>query len=238
MPASLTGLLRVQQPFGEQRSCDASKEADLRAGCKHPVLERPDHLLVHRKGAHVIPSIVALAAAYEMRCKDVKLTRSEAWRAEDGRAVLRFVVGRPNDLVAAEVPSGECRNSTRQREAASSNFGIGSSNAPARMFVKRFVGRSFSRSTRDPDLCTVALEDPANDVGVINEDGTLELDRARLLKWVRGLSSGDAVELGLPDAEYHARVGIAWTAAEPGQQTSPGAPWILVTPWATSRIPL
>lgn len=46
--------------------------------------------------------------------------------------------------------------------------------------------------------CTVALDHPANQVGRILEDGTLDLDRGRTLAWARGLDSGVAKELACP----------------------------------------
>lgn len=46
--------------------------------------------------------------------------------------------------------------------------------------------------------CTVALRDPANDVGRLREDGTLTLDREAMLPWMRGLWSGAESELACP----------------------------------------
>lgn len=46
--------------------------------------------------------------------------------------------------------------------------------------------------------CTVALDSDINDVGGINEDGALALDRTKLTRWARGLASGDTTELGCP----------------------------------------
>jgi uncharacterized protein len=46
--------------------------------------------------------------------------------------------------------------------------------------------------------CTVKLSHPENQVGRINADGSLRLDRDRLLKWARGLTSGDRNELACP----------------------------------------
>jgi uncharacterized protein len=46
--------------------------------------------------------------------------------------------------------------------------------------------------------CTVALDLPANQVGVIREDGTLELRQSRALAWMRGLRSGDPGALACP----------------------------------------
>lgn len=48
--------------------------------------------------------------------------------------------------------------------------------------------------------CTVALADPANIVGRLLPDGSLELDNARLRPWLRGWESGDWAELGCPAA--------------------------------------
>lgn len=46
--------------------------------------------------------------------------------------------------------------------------------------------------------CTVALDTNLNCVGRINEDGTLTLDKGKVLRWARGLESGDATELACP----------------------------------------
>ena len=54
------------------------------------------------------------------------------------------------------------------------------------------------RSNGQISKCIVALDEDANHVGTINEDGTLNLDRMKLLAWARGLSSGAAQELECP----------------------------------------
>ncbi|MFB7127236.1 MULTISPECIES: radical SAM protein [unclassified Kitasatospora] len=46
--------------------------------------------------------------------------------------------------------------------------------------------------------CTVSLTDPANNVGRLTEDGTLEIDNDRLRPWLRGWQSGDWDTLGCP----------------------------------------
>lgn len=46
--------------------------------------------------------------------------------------------------------------------------------------------------------CTVALDSDVNQVGMINDDGSLTINRAELMKWVRGLASGHTIELGCP----------------------------------------
>ena len=50
--------------------------------------------------------------------------------------------------------------------------------------------------------CTVALENPGNQVGRIHEDGTLEVAPARMVMWMRGLHSGDPAELQCPMLGY------------------------------------
>ena len=50
--------------------------------------------------------------------------------------------------------------------------------------------------------CTVALEHPGNQVGRIHEDGTLEVAPARMVMWMRGLHSGNPVELQCPMLGY------------------------------------
>lgn len=62
--------------------------------------------------------------------------------------------------------------------------------AQANSFLVRADGRL--------NKCTVALDHPANQVGWIHEDGTLDLDRGRALAWARGLESGQAKELACP----------------------------------------
>lgn len=62
--------------------------------------------------------------------------------------------------------------------------------AKANSFVVRADGRL--------SKCTVALDRPENDVGRLNADGTLALDRSRQRAWLRGLASGDARELFCP----------------------------------------
>lgn len=54
------------------------------------------------------------------------------------------------------------------------------------------------RSNGQINKCIVALDNDANHVGTINENGTLSLDRMKLLAWARGLSSGVTRELECP----------------------------------------
>jgi uncharacterized protein len=46
--------------------------------------------------------------------------------------------------------------------------------------------------------CTVALSDPANVIGQLRADGTVDIDNGRLRPWLRGWPSGDEAVLGCP----------------------------------------
>jgi uncharacterized protein len=62
--------------------------------------------------------------------------------------------------------------------------------AQANSFVVRSDGRL--------NKCTVALEESTNQVGRLHEDGSLELTPVNLHGWMRGLVSGDKLELECP----------------------------------------
>jgi uncharacterized protein len=62
--------------------------------------------------------------------------------------------------------------------------------ARANSFVVRANGRL--------NKCTIALEEPSNQVGMLREDGTVDLRPAPMTLWMRGLKSGDAAELKCP----------------------------------------
>jgi len=62
--------------------------------------------------------------------------------------------------------------------------------ARANSYVVRADGRL--------NKCTVALEHPDNQVGRINEDGTVDVDSEKLGVWMRGLGSSDPAELKCP----------------------------------------
>lgn len=64
----------------------------------------------------------------------------------------------------------------------------------ANCFVVRADGRI--------NKCTVALEDPGNQVGRLSEDGTVTLDKELMLKWMRGLWSEDEAELHCPRINF------------------------------------
>jgi len=54
------------------------------------------------------------------------------------------------------------------------------------------------RSNGQISKCIVGLDSDANQVGTINENGTLSFDRQKLMAWARGLSSGISQELECP----------------------------------------
>lgn len=61
-----------------------------------------------------------------------------------------------------------------------------------------FVVRSNGRLNK----CTVALEHPNNQVGMIHEDGTVAIDQPRMAQWMRGLKTEDLGELKCPMNGY------------------------------------
>ena len=54
------------------------------------------------------------------------------------------------------------------------------------------------RATGRIAKCTVALADPANDIGFLRPDGSLKIRAQKLQPWLRGWHTGDANALGCP----------------------------------------
>lgn len=50
--------------------------------------------------------------------------------------------------------------------------------------------------------CTVALSDERNDIGSLNPDGTLTIDRDKLTPWLKGLETQGGFELSCPYASH------------------------------------
>jgi len=65
--------------------------------------------------------------------------------------------------------------------------------------------------------CTVALDHPANTVGRLHADGTVEIDAARARPWMRGLWSGRTAELLCPLVGIDAAVASAGGAVRSGE---------------------
>lgn len=107
--------------------------------------------------------------------------------------------------------------------------GVGGRSSPKLCYAAKgnsHVVRSDGRLCK----CTVALDHPANEVGRLHEDGTVEIDPALARPWMRGLYSGDVGELLCPmiglDAALARRDGSA-----PGVLRGPRA---LAAPGASS----
>ena len=79
------------------------------------------------------------------------------------------------------------------------------------------------RANGNINKCTVALEEPRNVVGRIHADGRLEIDKAVMIPWMRGLRSGDRQELQCP-MRGHAE---PW---KPGEMARPGAVHLALEP--------
>ena len=62
--------------------------------------------------------------------------------------------------------------------------------ARADSFVVRANGRL--------NKCTLALEHPANQVGRLHEDGSVEVSGESMLPWMRGVFTGNSTELECP----------------------------------------
>ena len=115
------------------------------------------------------------------------------------RPLSRF--GGPNDETLAtfedeveqEQRLGELRHHIGQRRIPDKGVG-GAGDVCYATRANSFLVRADGRLGK----CTVALKEPKNDIGRIHEDGTLEIDPARAWPWMRGLASGNALELMCP----------------------------------------
>ena len=46
--------------------------------------------------------------------------------------------------------------------------------------------------------CTVAFDDDRNDLGKVEDDGTISIDNQKLTPWIRGLGTLDVADTGCP----------------------------------------
>ncbi|MGE5178655.1 MAG: radical SAM protein [Bacteroidota bacterium] len=114
------------------------------------------------------------------------------------RAIARL--GGPRDASLPVLTDGEAATilGRLRADAASLGLALASANtsdsicyaARANSFVVRADGRL--------NKCTVALDQPSNDVGRLEPDGTVRLRTDRMLPWMRGLASGEAEKLSCP----------------------------------------
>lgn len=99
-----------------------------------------------------------------------------AWRESD-------------DQVASAKSAGESAGSQRLADLASGGPYICYASRPNSLLV-RADGRI--------GKCTVALNDTRNDVGRLNDDGTVFIDNPKLRPWIRGFENLDEGVLGCP----------------------------------------
>ncbi len=112
-------------------------------------------------------------------------------------------LGGPNDaqLPVLDREDGEKRiDELRERVRSATRTAAAAPPPSARPHVcyasraNSFVVRADGRIGK----CTVALDHPANQVGVLHENGELEITAARMLDWMRGLKSRNPIELFCP----------------------------------------
>src|SRR4029078_13236550 len=126
----------------------------------------------------------------------------------DGRfRVLRKPVerlGGPNDTTMEVVPQETRPGILAHLESIlvdGKEEGKGLFSAPDVCYASRpnsFVIRADGRIGK----CTVALRDPANTIGNLLPDGSLDLDNDRLRPWLRGWASRDWETIGCPYAHF------------------------------------
>lgn len=115
-------------------------------------------------------------------------------------------LGGPNDASIAILADEEddaltcARNEARERGLAVLQPDLEEAICHA-AWGNSFVVRADGRISK----CTVALAHAANDIGRLHADGRMEIDAGKARPWLRGLGSGDALELlcpmmGLADA--------------------------------------
>jgi uncharacterized protein len=85
-----------------------------------------------------------------------------------------------------------------RRRAAELGLALASANGGDAICYATRANSFLIRADGRLNKCTVALDHPANQVGWMREDGTLDIDRGRTLAWARGLESGDAKTLACP----------------------------------------
>ena len=117
-------------------------------------------------------------------------------------------LGGPNDGTMAVVPQEARSHILAELEA----IVLGERVAPDRLYSAPqvcYASRPNSlviRSNGVVGKCTVALSDPANAIGRLLSDGTLEINNVRLRPWLRGWLSRDWAAVGCPYAEMPRRL--------------------------------
>jgi uncharacterized protein len=114
------------------------------------------------------------------------------------RALGRF--GGPNDGTLPTFDTEGARAAVDRLRAAAVLRGLRlKQTPPGTAICYAAQGNSFLvRADGTLNKCTLALDHAANRVGRLREDGSVEIDRGRILPWMRGLRSGGAKELACP----------------------------------------
>ena len=161
------------------------------------------HLLAMRQVQHTFEVVVRLHV-HRANIAALPLFLEELARAfgRDHRFRLLFkevsALGGPGDADFPFLDAGERGAVLRRLRERAGALGLECVDlGPAVCYAARgnaFVVRASGRLNK----CTVALNQPANDVGCIREDGRLELAAASMHRWMRGLWSGNEAELACP----------------------------------------
>jgi uncharacterized protein len=154
------------------------------------------------------------------------------------RALGRF--GGPNDEALPTFDADGAKAAVERVRAQAAARGLRLKPIPSGTAICYAAhGNSFLvRSNGALNKCTLALEHPSNQVGRLNEDGTVEIHRDRVLPWMRGLSSAAAGELACPMRGLADPVKTGpGTAAIPVAAAIPRATAVPVSPARLAPVP-
>lgn len=143
-----------------------------------------------RENEHVIPGLLDMIAA----------EFADDPRFELFARPLSRLGGPRDDSLPTFESAEEERAAVERARALAVARGIrlwGRAPGPSICYAAR--GNSFVvRADGSLNKCTIALEHPANQVGWLRADGTVDIDAARVEAWARGLLSGDEEALRCP----------------------------------------
>jgi uncharacterized protein len=108
--------------------------------------------------------------------------------------------GGPNDELLPVLPSGQAKDVMAQLGRLLDGVCLVNEEMNAEHPIcYASKANSFAiRSDGSVAKCTVALSDPRNRVGHLSEDGKIIFDRDKLNLWMRGLETGDPMDLACP----------------------------------------
>lgn len=109
-------------------------------------------------------------------------------------SALNSALGNAPAIAAPEVPTGESAGSRRAYEIEAGEPYICYAARPNHLLI-RADGRI--------GKCTVALDDPLNNLGTISPDGELKLDQERARSWSNGFEDFDLDALSCPLTRIH-----------------------------------